>query len=218
MSEQRPPAPPKVLSGQLLPAASDGPTLPTAPLGLGFIVRAVNASERQQWESYSRLAAAKNELLRLSTLQHDLVRSLRHAKLASAAQLEHLPQIREMEALRITNELNALRRDSDLENLRKEVEVEGLQVQLAELRRRRQEIENPAPPPPPPAAKPTLAEQLTTELETIRSIDNLLMAQRQAVIDAAGGEDALTEDHRQELERIEILRRTHIEKLYEDMT
>lgn len=217
MSENRPPAPPKVLSGQLLPPAADGPSLPTAPLGLGFIVRAANSSERKQWESYSRLAAAKNELLRLTTYQHDLIRSLRHAKLVSAVQLEHLPQIREIEALRITNELNAFRRDSDLENLRKEVEVEGLQVQLAELRRRRKEIENPAAPPPPPPAKPTLAEQLTSELETIRSIDNLLMAQRQAVIDAAGGENALTEEHRQELERIEILRRTHIEKLYEDM-
>lgn len=217
MSEQKPPAPVKAMSGQLLSPVTEGPNLPTAPLGLGFIVRAVNSSERKQWESYSRLAAAKNELLQLTAHQHDLIRSLRHAKLASAVQLEHLPQIREIEALRITNELDALRRDSDLENLRKEVEVEGLQVQLAELRRRRKEIENPAQPPPPPPPKPTLAEQLTAELDTIRSIDNLLTAQRQAVIDAAGGEDALTDEHRQELERIEILRRTHIEKLYEDM-
>jgi hypothetical protein len=217
MSENKPPALPKALSGQLLPPVSDGPNLPTAPLGLGFIVRAANASERKQLESYSRLAAAKHELLRLTAQQYDLITALRHAKLVSAVQLEHLPQIREIEALRITNQLNAFRRDSDLENLRKEVEVEGLQVQLAELRRRRKEIENPAAPPPPPPSKPTLAEQLTSELDTIRSIDNLLMAQRQAVIDAAGGEGALTEEHRQELERIEILRRTHIEKLYEDM-
>ena len=91
MSESKPPAPAKVHSGQLMPPVSEGPNLPTAPLGFGFVVRAINSSERKQWESYSRLTASKNDLVRLMTDQTRLIMELRQAKLISDVHLKHLP-------------------------------------------------------------------------------------------------------------------------------
>jgi len=166
-------------------------------------------SEERQLQAYARLVEAKNALLDVLQRQRELL----EAREISIVRIENLDKLREIERLKIDNRLTLLLKDAELEGLRKGVEIEELHVRLAEAKRRRAEIESPAP----PAEKPTMGKRLATALENLREVDDVFKRQRAELIEAAGGEDNLTNDERQELERLEILRRTQVEKLHEDL-
>ena len=110
-------------------------------------------------------------------------------------------------------ETETLRGEAEIRGLQLALEKERLQVQLVEIRLRRAQLEAP----PVERSDPTAAEQVSAALERIRDMDAAFEAQRAKTIEAAGGEDALTDAQALELERIEILRRTQIEALYEDL-
>lgn len=205
----RPPAPRRALEGQVLPPLREDLALPPAPLNIPLLARMKYRSEERQLEAYARLVEAKNALLDVLQRQRELL----EAREISIVRIENLDKLREIERLKIDNRLTLLLKDAELEGLRKGVEIEELHVRLAEAKRRRAEIESPAP----PAEKPTMGKRLATALENLREVDDVFKRQRAELIEAAGGEDNLTNDERQELERLEILRRTQVEKLHEDL-
>ena len=205
----RPPVPRRALRGEVLPPLREDLQLPPAPLRIPLLARMKYRSEERQIAAYTRLVAAKNELL--SVLQQQRV--LLEAREISLVRIENLESIRHIERRKIENELAILEQDAELQGLRRSVEIEELQVRLAEAKRRRGEIENPTP----PAAKRSVAEQIDGALTELREVDELFSRRREELIKAAGGLDKLSEDERQTLERLEILRRTYVEKLNEDL-
>lgn len=204
----RPPAP-RVIQGQVLPPLREDLQLPPAPLSIPLLARMKYRSEERQLLAYTRLVEAKNALLGVLQRQRELL----EAREMSIVRIENLDKLREIERLKIDNRLTLLLKDAELEGLRKGVEIEELHVRLAEAKRRRAEIENPTSPP----EKQSMVKRLAGALENLREVDDVFKRQRAELLQAAGGEGNLTDDERQELERLEILRRTHVEKLHEDL-
>lgn len=185
-----------------------------SPLAVPFLTEARNWSERRQLESYVKLYRVQNEMLGLLANQQALTDDLRKARQESLARLDSLESIREIETLRIRNQLEDLRTEADLRGLRVQLAKEELQVKLAEVRLRRLALESPSKEPPP---QQSAAERVASSLGRIREMDEAFRQQRDKFVEAAGGEANLSEGDRDELDRLEILRRTQIEKLYEEM-
>lgn len=205
----RPLTPRRALRGEVLPPLREDLQLPPAPLQIPLLARMKYRSEEKQIAAYTSLVAAKNELLSVLQKQRELL----EAREVSLVRIENLDSIRDIERRKIENELAILEQDAELQGLRRSVEIEELQVRLAEAKRRRGEIENPVAPP----AKRSVADQIEGALAELREVDDLFSRRRDELIKAAGGLDKLSEDERQTLERLEILRRTHVEKLNEDL-
>lgn len=207
--EKTPPAP---LEGQVLPPVAVGVRTPTAPLGLGAMVIAQNWSERKQVESHQRLQDSRNELLRALVEQNRLL----EAHGISVIRVKNLRNLQETEQLKIQNELEMMRQTNELASLRKRVEIENLHADLAAAKQRRQRIENPTAPPPPPPRK-SVADNMAAKLAEIEDLDRVLKAQHDSFIRSKGGEENLTPEDRRSLDRLEITRRTTVEKLYADL-
>lgn len=205
----RPIVPRRPLQGQVLPPLREDLQLPPAPLRIPLLARMKYRSEERQIEAYTRLVAAKNLLLSVLDDQ----RLLLIAREISIERMDNLSSIREIERLKIRNELKLLEKDAELEELLRSVQIEELRVRLGQAKRLNAELENPTPPPP----KRTVAEQIEEALVELREVDDLFNQRRDELIKAAGGVANLSEDERQTLERLEILRRTHVEKLHEDL-
>lgn len=186
--------------------------LPLAPFGVGAFAIARNWSERRQLESYTRLGLAKTELMRVCLEQRNLLIDLGIA----AERLDNIDAIRRGERLRIHNEVAQRQLEADISGLQASVKIENLKADLAEARQRRERIENPGAPPPQPQKK-SEADKLAEALAEINSIDSVMKAQRAAFVTARGGEENLSPDDRSVLEKLDMARAIHIEKLYEEL-
>lgn len=199
--------------GKVLPPLHDHLPVPPAPLGIPLLARMQSRSEEAQVRAYNNLVDAKNGLLRALQQQRELL----EAREISLVRIGHLDDLREIERLKIGTQLGLLQRDAELQTLRKNVEIEELQVRLAEAKRRRAEIENPAAPPEPPP-KPSIAKRIDAIATQVDEIDGVLQARRTAALERVGGdENRLSQTDRDELERIETARRVLAEKLYADL-
>lgn len=199
-----------VYRGEVL--ATENARVPLAPFGVGAFAIARNWSERRQLESYTRLGLAKTALLRVCVEQRNLLVDLGIA----AERLENIDTIRRGERLRIHNEVAQRQLEADISGLQASVKIENLKAELAEARQRRERIENPSAPPSPPPKK-SEADKLAEALAEINSLDSVMKAQRAAFVTARGGEEDLSPDDRIVLEKLDVARATHIEKLYEEL-
>lgn len=205
----RPIVPRRAIRGQVLPPLREDLQLPPSPFDIPLLARMRYRSEQRQLQAYMSLVAAKNALLGVLQRQRELL----EAREMSIVRIENLDKLRDIERLKIDNELALVLKDAELEGLQKSVEIEELHVRLAMAKRRRAEIENPTPLP----EKQSVAKRLEGALGNLREIDDVFKQQRVDLIQAVGGEDNLSEHERQELEGLEVLRRTYVEKLYEDL-
>lgn len=185
--------------------------MPLAPFGVGAFAIARNWSERRQLESLTRLGSAKTELMRVCLEQRNLLVDLGIA----AERLENIDAIRLGERLRIHNEVAQRQLEADISGLQASVKIENLKAELAEAKQRRERIENPGAPQPPPKVK-SEAEKLEEALAEINAMDSVLKAQRAVFVTARGGEENLSPEDRRDLERLDVARAVHIEKLYEE--
>lgn len=199
-----------IYRGEVL--APENGRVPLAPFGIGAFAIARNWSERRQLESYNRLGQAKNALLRVCVEQRNLLIDLGIA----AERLDNIDAIRRGERLRIHNEVAQRQLEADISGLQASVQIENLKADLAEAKQRRERIENPGAPPPPPQKK-SEADKLAEALAGINELDGVMKAQRAAFVTARGGEENLSPDDRCVLEKLDVARATHIEKLYEEL-
>lgn len=199
-----------ILRGEVL--APENGRVPLAPFGIGAFAIARNWSEKRQLESYTRLGLAKTALLRVCVEQRNLLIDLGIA----AERLENIDVIRRGERLRIHNEVAQRQLEADISGLQASVQIENLKADLAEAKQRRERIENPGAPPPPPQKK-SEADKLAEALAEINSLDSVMKAQRAAFVTARGGEENLSPEDRSVLEKLDVARATHIEKLYEEL-
>ncbi len=200
----------RALSGQIVQPLRDDLQLPPAPFGVPLFATVKYRSQERQLKAYRSLVEAKSALLRALDEQ----RGLLVQREISITRLEHLDELREIERLKITNELASLKQEAEIHNLRKRVEIEELHARLADAKRRRRMMEDPKASPEEMSAP----EKLTEALRQVQEIDEVLRGQRAKIIEAAGGEENLSAEERNRLDQIEVLRRTHVEKLYEDLS
>jgi hypothetical protein len=206
--------PEKSLSGEVLPPLKPvPPQVPlVAPFGVGAFTIASNWSQRRQIESYTRLAEAKNQFLRLYNEQCNLL----IARGIAQEHLQNLPLILETERLKLRNQVARERMEAGISQLRMSVEIENLRAQLAEAKQRRQRIENPEAPPTPPPEKSD-AEKLAEGFAHLNEIDAVMRAQRASFVASRGGEDKLSDEDRDLLDKLEVAHAVEIERLTQDI-
>jgi hypothetical protein len=204
----------RVLQGELLPAsprsvslAPEVAHLPQGMLGVGHFARARYASEQKQFEAYTRLVHAKNDLLRALNEQQQLI--VGYA--VEGERARNLDDLREIARQEIRNQLAAVRQQGEIGALRHETEVERLMLDRDRLRKARQDFNTPPAPVPaapqsPPPKKNTLADDFTEVGKEIERIEQAYEKLRAEIIQRAGGMDALTEDQQHRLKQFEVLR------------
>lgn len=213
--------PPLRPSGTSVPDVSQ---LPTGLFGTSLFARARYASEQKQFESYTRLVRAKNELLSALETQFDLAVSFARAS-GRASQLPTYRKIGESQAHLelglIQEQLDALEtrreaaeRFSEAQKERRELDNLDFQEQKA-VRKHRIDQANrahvdflnppePPAPPPPPKAPPTTADKIRAVGQDIDEIERAFADERQRMIDAAGGEANLSAETKRALTQFEV--------------
>lgn len=206
---RRPPA-----VGQVLPPLRDPLPVPASPLGIPLFARMQYRSEAAQVVAYTQLVDAKNNLLRALDDQRDLL----ERREISLVRIERLDDLRDMERMKIQNERSRLQRNAAFEDLQMRAEMEELEVRLAEAKKRRALIEGGTPEVIRPTP-PTMAQKIEDVARQVDEIDSVLQARREDALKRAGGNpDQLSAKDREELERIDTLRRIVSENLYEGLT
>ena len=173
----------RVIRGEIIPAAPRSVSLapetshlPQGMLGIGFMARARYASERKQFEAYTLLVRAKNELMRELTAQQGLITGLA----LEADRARYLPELKEIGRLDIQGTLAAMHRKAVLdekhfqnEKTRLENEQDRLLFAGERLQKARADFNNPPVPAPTVATKkPSLAEDFENvgkEIDGIQS-------------------------------------------------
>jgi hypothetical protein len=181
----------RVLSGELLPAsprsvslAPEVAHLPQGMLGIGLFARARYASEQKQFESYSRLVHAKNDLLRALNEQQALI--VDYA--IEGERARNLDDLRAIARQKIQNELAGIRGDAELNGLRFETEKERLLLERDRLRKARLDFN--APPVAPtksPGKKSSLADDFNDVGREIEKVEAAYEELRAELIKRAGG-------------------------------
>lgn len=231
---------------QLTRVTGTGALAPFARAGSGsgfafpFAIEARNWSERRQFQSYVKVYRARCDLLALLVREQQLANELHASREQALVQLENIESVREIEGLKIRTELNRLRikaemqqvrygyekdkleaerrelrlrAEAGLPELRVAVEKKALELRLADLAR-----EEEARVHPPEAPQPrTPAEQIRGALGKIRDIGDAIHAERAALVEAAGGEEHLSDEMHDQLAQVDMLGRVLVEQLYEDL-
>lgn len=200
----------RVVYGEIVPATPRSVTLapevshlPQGLLGIGFFARTRYASERKQFEAYSRLVNAKNHLLAALIEQQRLLVGYAIAD----ERVRQLDNFREIARLQVRHELSGIRRVGELNELQLDIEKERLLLEHDRVRKARSDFNAPpAPPANEPGKKPSLAdgfEKVGKEIENIEQAHQRFSAD---VIERAGGEQNLSDDQRRRLRQFELLR------------
>jgi hypothetical protein len=227
------PAPKRVLSGDvlppLLPEQTKVPNLPPeTPFGLPILARAKYEARTKAFRAYVEFRNAQKALLEqetslLSTVQ-DRLRA--QEQLAVALQRhEHLDKILLAEEATLLAELDDLfesiadkvadKRDNKADKeLQRRIARANLEADALEAEARLARIKN--PPKAEPAAGPQLsrAARVAREIARIKKDSEEL---RQALVEAAGGEDKLTEEDRAHLDTIALATENQIRELIESL-
>lgn len=199
--------------GGVFPISRQALRPPPAPLGIPLLAEARNWSERKQHESLAKLDAVINARLGLMLEQEGLLVRLAEWREIAAGRLGKLPTLRAMEEQRIEDEWDAMRDASRARKLRSQIEIMMLERELIEARRIRDEAENPQA----PQAPPTLADRLREAFAKNDEIEAMFRARQQAIIEAAGGEENLTDEDRRRIDQLEVEARVLSERLTSDL-
>lgn len=198
----------RVLHGELVPAsprsvslAPEVSHLPQGMLGIGLFARARYASEQKQFEAYSRLVYAKNDLIRALNEQQSLLVGYALEKERAL----NLDDLRATARQEIQNKLRNVRQEGELSGLLFEAEKERLLLETARLRKARVDFGAP-PATPAPNKKTSLADDFNDVGHEIEKIERAYEELRSELIKRAGGEQNLTEDQRTRLKQFELLR------------
>jgi hypothetical protein len=200
----------RVLDGEVLPAsprsvslAPEVAHLPQGMLGMGLFARARYASERKQFESYTLLVRAKNDLLRELNEQQRLV--VDYA--IDGERSRNLDLLREGARQQIRNQVAAIQNEGELAGLRFETEKDRLLLERDRLRKARLDFN--APPTPPSGGggkKSSLADDFNDVGKEIERVERAYEELRAEIVKRAGGEGNLSEDQRRRLKQFELLR------------
>ena len=207
----------RVIRGEIIPAAPRSVSLapeishlPQGMLGMGLFARARYASEQKQFEAYTRLVDAKNALIQALTSQQGLITAFA----LEANRARYLPELKEIGRLDIQGTLAAIHRQAALderrfenEKMRLENEQDRLLFERDRLRKARDDFNNPPAPPPSVASKKSsLADDFENVGKEIEAIEQAYARMRADIIERAGGEQHLSDDDRERLNRWELLR------------
>ena len=200
-----------VLHGEIIPAAprtvSLAPEishLPQGMLGMGLFARARYASEQKQFEAYTRLVLAKNALMQALTSQQGLI-------IAFALEADRARYLRELKAIgrhQIQGTLTAIQRQAELDEIKFQTTKNLLTAEQLRSQNMLDDLLSPPPAPAPaaPAMKPSLADDFENVGKEIEAIEQAYGRMRADIIERAGGEQHLSDEDRERLNRWELLR------------
>jgi len=211
--------PRKVLSGEVIPAgprnvslAPEVAHLPRGMLGMSLFARARYASEQQQFEAYTRLVGAKNNLLRALHEQQGLVVAFVEAS-ERASQLDTIRAAARADVrnnlARIEAEGRRIARGEQLADAQAELELERLAFERDRLRKQRADFSAP-PTPSTPRSKESMADRFREVGSEIEDVEKAFEEFRASKIREAGGEDGLSDEVRKQLKQFELLRDRYI--------
>lgn len=190
--------------------------LPQGLFGMPLMARVRYASEQKQIEAYQRLVAAKNGLLRSLQEQQGLVEGFA----GSAERARHLDDIREAARLDVKTELARARQrhadslnDAETRQLQGEVGKTRLQIELLQLQRERERLENPAAHADP--ARQTVAERFESMRKEVEEIEAAHAALYAKMVAEAGGEENLSAVDRHRLEQFGMMRERFVSSVME---
>ena len=218
---------------QSVSSVPDVSQLPTGMFGISLFARARYASEQKQFEAYTRLVRAKNELASALETQFDLAVSFARAsgrasqlptyveigKSQAALELgliqEQLDELKSRrESATLLNEARKERRE--LENLAHQEAKELRQLRINQAKRANEEFLNPPappPPPPPPKASPTTADKIREVGQEIDEIERAFADERKRMIASAGGEANLSADAQRALGQFEVRKNSLLQEV-----
>ncbi len=197
------------MSGELIPSsprqvsfAPEVEHLPAGHWGIPLLARARYASERKQFEGYTRLVNAKTQLVRALADQRAAVQEFAW----QSERANNLGTIQETAKQSVLNEWAAIHRQGEMAELAADAERERLLLVRDQYRLQREALNAPPAPSPPPKEEETMAQAFARIFKDITEIERVFEESRLEEIRRAGGEQHLSEDQRRRLDQFVLLR------------
>jgi len=205
------PEKPKVVRMEVLPPVAAHSQPPLAPLGIPFLARMRNASHKREFNSYTELELAANRHLTALAEQIELKGRLLERTDYWRGRASKLDLLRQVAADQVEVEVADFYRDAAINALSKDIRITQLKLQLKEARAALEQT--PAPPATP--QQRSAVDDLRKLLTEVKEVDKAFDDHISAIIDTAGGEDKLSDDAREHIENIRLLKADKIQTIYE---